>query len=89
MITAEHDEAGKFDRTPRCVPSPDGSCSLCADEAFPGIVISVNASAGTAEVRLPDDVATVALDLIDEPAPGDIVMVHMGFAISSIQSEPT
>lgn len=89
MITAEHDEAGRFDRNPGCVPSPDGSCSICADEAFPAIVISVNASAGTAEVRLPGEVATVALDLVDEPAPGDIVMVHMGFAISSIHSEPT
>lgn len=89
MITADPDEAGRFDRTSKCVPSPDGSCSICADEAFPGIVISVNASAGTAEVRLPDEVAIVALDLVDEPAPGDIVMVHMGFAISSIQGEPT
>lgn len=89
MKAAEKPAARVSDSASKCAPDPDGSCSICADEALPGVVISVNTSEGMADVRLPNHVATVALDLIDEPAPGDIVMVHMGFAISSTQSEPT
>lgn len=69
-----------------CVPNPDGSCSICADEAFPGLVLSVDPTDNTAQVQLPAEVATVALDLIEVPYPGDSVMVHMGFAISRIDS---
>ena len=67
-----------------CVPNPDGSCSICADEALPGVIMSVNPSQGTAEVRFMNELATVALDLVDDAVPGDSVMVHMGFAISRV-----
>ena len=67
-----------------CTPGPDGSCSLCADEAASGRVLSVDAEVGTAAVALAGVVAMVALDLVDGVRPGDTVLVHQGFAIARI-----
>lgn len=72
---------------PACVPDFDGSCSVCADEALPGVVLSLNTAEGTAEVRIAGEIATVALDLVDEVATGDCLMVHLGFAISRVAGQ--
>ena len=69
---------------PVCIPAEDGSCSICADEAIAGIVLSVDPDDGTARVELPAGLATVAVDLLDHVSVGDSVMVHMGFAISRV-----
>ena len=69
-----------------CLPSADGSCSICADEAIPGTVLSVDGVSGTAEVDFPTGIATVALDLVDSVSPGDGVMVHLGFAIARVST---
>lgn len=69
-----------------CTPDTDGSCSICGDVALPGIVIAVNAAEKTAEVSMADQTATatVALDLVDAVAPGDSLLVHLGFAITRL-----
>ncbi len=67
-----------------CIPNSDGSCSICADEALPGVIVSLNPSEGTAEVSVMNELTTVALDLVENAVPGDSVMVHMGFAISRV-----
>ena len=69
---------------PMCEPGPDGRCGLCADEALRALVLAVDASTRTAEVELPGGVRVVALDLVDDVAPGDAVLVHQGFAISRV-----
>lgn len=70
-----------------CQPDEHGSCSICADVAHPARVISVNAADRTGNVLLPDGVATIALDLVDGVAPGDSVLVHLGFAIGRLEPE--
>ena len=73
------------DRVPgACTPGPDGSCSLCADEAAPGRVLSVDMATGTAAVVLAGAVQAVALDLVDGVRAGDTVLVHQGFAIARV-----
>ena len=74
-----------------CTPGPDGSCSLCGDEATPGRVLSVDAAAGTAAVVLAgapvaSAPATVALDLVEGVRVGDTVLVHQGFAIARVDA---
>ena len=69
-----------------CTPGPDGSCSLCADEAAPGRVLSVDAGAGTAAVVVAGAVQAVALDLVDGVRAGDTVLVHQGFAIARVDA---
>ena len=73
-------------RVPECIPDEDGKCSICADEAIPGVVLSLNSKDATAQVQLPTEVATIAIDLLDETTVGDSVMVHMGFAISRVEA---
>jgi hydrogenase maturation factor len=67
-----------------CVPNPDGSCSICADEAIPGVVESIDTTAATAQVRTGSGTGTVALDLVESVAVGDTLMIHLGFAIGRI-----
>lgn len=68
-----------------CAPSPDGSCSICGDEASPAVIDSIDAAAGTAKVRGAGGASnTVALDLLDGASVGDTIMVHLGFAIGRI-----
>ena len=71
-----------------CVPGPDGSCALCADEAIPGRVAAVHDATRTADVDCGDRVAVVALDLVDGVARGDVVLVHQGFVIGRVESGP-
>lgn len=63
----------------RCDPASD-SCHLCGDEAIVARVVSVDTTARTAIVALPEGQATVGLDFVDAVA-GDQVLVHLGFAI--------
>jgi len=69
-----------------CTPDPDGSCSICSDEAVPATVLVVDTLERTAEVAHPGGVTTVALDLIGEVSPGDQLLVQLGFALARIQS---
>jgi len=67
---------------PRCAPETE-SCHLCADEGLPGKVLTIDRSARTALVALDNGPTTVALDLIDASV-GDVLLVHMGFAIARL-----
>lgn len=69
---------------PTC--SPDSYCAICADEGLPGQVLEI----------LPDDMVLlamengeqeVAIELIDNVKIGDILLVHLGFAIARIEDE--
>ncbi|MFN2431843.1 MAG: HypC/HybG/HupF family hydrogenase formation chaperone [Gemmatimonadota bacterium] len=52
--------------------------------ALPGRVIATGSAAGTAAVALEGVVIEVALDLLDDVAVGEEVLVHQGFAIGRV-----
>jgi hypothetical protein len=56
-------------------------CITCSDEGRPAEVVSVDGD--EAVVRTPDGQERIDVSLIDPPAPGDLVLVHAGFAITS------
>ncbi len=70
-------------------PEPDGAatgevgsvCITCSDEGRPAEVVSVDGD--EALVRTAAGRETVDVSLIDSPGPGDLILVHAGFAISS------
>jgi len=72
---------------PECGSTGDvGSvCVTCSDEGRPAEVVSVEGD--EAVVRTPDGQEQIDVSLIDPPAPGDLVLIHAGFAITA--STPT
>lgn len=75
------------DQRDHCHPLPDGSCSICSDEALVGFVNRVDYAAQSAEVLYEHGSETVALDLVNDVVKGDTVLVHMGFAISRMRPD--
>lgn len=67
-----------------CVPSPDGHCSICADEATVWCVTAIDDTSATADVARDGMTMTVGVELLEHVALGDLVLVHTGFAISVI-----
>jgi len=64
-------------------PEPDCNeevCITCSDEGRPAEVVSVEGD--EAMVRTPDGQERIDVSLIDVPAPGDLVLIHAGFAIA-------
>jgi hypothetical protein len=56
-------------------------CITCSDEGRPAEVVSVEGD--EALVRTPDGQERIDVSLIDLPAPGDLVLIHAGFAITA------
>jgi hypothetical protein len=56
-------------------------CITCSDEGRPAEVVLVDGD--EALVRTPDGQERIDVSLIDVPAPGDLVLIHAGFAIAS------
>lgn len=71
-----------------CAPTRDGRCALCADEAERGRVREVDVRAMLARVVIGARIETVALDLVDDVAAGDVLLVHQGFAIGRVTAVP-
>jgi hypothetical protein len=67
---------------PECTADGDvGSvCITCSDEGRPAEVVSVDGD--EALVRTPDGQEHIDVSLIEAPAPGDLVLIHAGFAIT-------
>jgi hydrogenase expression/formation protein HypC len=56
--------------------------------AVPGQIVDlVDESVGLASVEIAGVRRTVNVGLLDDPAPGDWVLVHVGFAISRVDEE--
>jgi len=65
-------------------PEPECSdevCITCSDEGRPAEVVLVDGD--EALVRTPDGQERIDVSLIDSPSPGDLVLIHAGFAITS------
>ena len=56
-------------------------CITCSDEGRPAEVVSVQGD--EALVRTADGQERIDVSLIDPPVPGDLVLVHAGFAITA------
>ena len=71
---------------PECASTGEiGSvCITCSDEGRPAEVVSVDGD--EALVRTPDGQEHIDVSLIDPPAPGDLVLIHAGFAINASTS---
>jgi hydrogenase maturation factor len=62
----------------------DGRCVTCSDEAPPARVLHVDREAGMARVAAGDTMAEVDISLVDEVAPGDLLLIHGGVAIARL-----
>lgn len=68
-----------------CADGDVGSvCITCSDEGRPAEVVLVDGD--EALVRTPDGQERIDVSLIDPPAPGDLVLIHAGFAITGAGS---
>lgn len=68
-------------------PKPDNEvCVTCSDEGRLGEVVSASAG-GQARVRTARGVEDVVTTLVDPVAPGELVLVHAGTAISRMDEE--
>lgn len=75
---------------PVCIPDETGHCGVCGDRGLVARVLEVLDDGPAARVRLEEpgregEEAEVALDLLGGVAPGDRIVVHMGFAIAAVR----
>ena len=61
-------------------------CITCSDEAVEAEVVSVNGP--DAIVRVAGEREHVAIDLVPDAAPGDLLLCHAGIALERIDSQP-
>lgn len=62
---------------------PEAHCSLCGDAAVPARVLEV-LDRRTARVVADGCERRVALELVDSPREGEVLLVHQGFAIGRL-----
>jgi hydrogenase maturation factor len=74
-----------------CELDAEGHCITCSDEALPARVLRVDCENGLALVTLEGSEAAEEIDitLVDDIAPGDVVLVHGGVAIAQIERANT
>ena len=66
----------------QCVPTADGHCVTCSDEALTAIVLRVDQENGVALVSVQEVTEEIDITLVDAVVPGDAVLVHGGVAIA-------
>jgi hydrogenase maturation factor len=67
----------------------NGHCLTCSDEAIPVKVLHVNQVAGLALVAVHEKTEEIDISLVEDVAPGDILLAHGGVAIASFESHPS
>ncbi len=67
-----------------CELDAEGHCITCSDEALPATVLHVDEACGSALVEINDGTAEVDITLVEEVAPGDLLLVHGGVAIAHL-----
>ena len=82
-IKEEMDRAPGVQSAIYCDPTAEGHCATCSDEALPAQVLRVDAQAGLALVTIKDTTEEVDITLVDNIAPGDMLLVHGGVAIAN------
>lgn len=69
---------------PSCTPDAYGHCVTCSDEALEARVLSVDHDAKLALVVLGDTTAEIDITLVDEVAPGVVLLIHGGVALAKL-----
>ncbi|GCF09977.1 HypC/HybG/HupF family hydrogenase formation chaperone [Dictyobacter arantiisoli] len=67
---------------PCCVPTADGQCITCSDEALSATVLRVDQENGVALVSVREIAEEIDITLVDALVPGDQILVHGGVAIA-------
>lgn len=67
-----------------CVLDGEGHCITCSDEALPVRVLHVDQEAGIALVMLKETTEEIDITLVEDVAPGDMLLVHGGVAIGHV-----
>ena len=67
-----------------CIPDSEGHCITCSDEALPVKVLHVDQETGLALVTVNDMTEEVDITLVEDVTPGDMLLVHGGVAIASL-----
>ncbi len=63
----------------------DGHCVTCSDEALPARVLHVDEETGLAVVDVNGDRSEVDVTLVDEVRTGQLLLIHGGVAIASLE----
>ena len=67
-----------------CVLDADGHCVTCSDEALPVRVVSIDQETGLALVSVQDTTEEIDISLVEDVAPGDMLLAHSGVAIGRL-----
>ena len=67
-----------------CERDAEGHCITCSDEASQARVLRIDEESGVALVMINDATEEVDMSLVDDVAPGDMLLVHGGVAISRL-----
>ncbi len=67
-----------------CILDGEGHCITCSDEAVQVRVVSVNEENGLARVTLRGVEEEIDVTLVEQIAPGDVLLVHGGVAIGHV-----
>jgi hydrogenase maturation factor len=67
-----------------CALNSEGHCITCSDEAQEVRVLCVDEENGLAQVTLEGVSEEIDITLVDNIAPGDVLLVHGGTAIARI-----
>ncbi len=67
-----------------CVPSAEGHCVSCSDEALQARVLRVDQETGLALVTVNDVTEEIDITLVESVGLGDLVLVHGGVAITRV-----
>ncbi len=82
QVTLKHELTPISDTS--CVLDAEGHCVTCSDEALPAKVLHVDQETGLALVMVKDTTEEIDITLVDDVAPGDILLVHGGIAIGHV-----
>ena len=67
-----------------CALDSEGHCITCSDEALEVRVLCVDEENGLAQVTLDGASEEIDITLVENIAPGDVLLVHGGIAIARI-----
>ena len=70
-----------------CALDSEGHCITCSDEALHVHVLYVDDENGLAQVTLDGTEEVIDISLVENIAPGDVLLVHGGVAIARIDEE--
>jgi len=68
-----------------CILDAQGHCVTCSDEALPVRVLRIDQETGLALVSVKDTTEEIDISLVEDVAPGDMLLAHGGVAIERLR----